>query len=207
LQEQISFLSHRKHTQILIDVSLFTINYIKVFQASFMGEKLKMVKEKMVEALNEQINAELYSAYLYLSMSAYFEDVNLTGFSNWMRVQSQEELNHAMKIYDFVVELGERVELFTVQKPPKEWESPLAAFEAAYKHEQHVTGLINNLVDMAIADKDHATNNMLQWFVAEQVEEEASANEIVQKLRLVGEEGRGLLILDRELAQRKPGGD
>jgi ferritin len=106
-----------------------------------------------------------------------------------------------------VVELGERVELFTVQKPPKEWESPLAAFEAAYKHEQHVTGLINNLVDMAIADKDHATNNMLQWFVAEQVEEEASANEIVQKLRLVGEEGRGLLILDRELAQRKPGGD
>ena len=166
-----------------------------------------MVKEKMVEALNEQINAELYSAYLYLSMSAYFEDVNLTGFSNWMRVQSQEELNHAMKIYDFVVELGERVELFTVQKPPKEWESPLAAFEAAYKHEQHVTGLINNLVDMAISDKDHATNNMLQWFVAEQVEEEASANEIVQKLRLVGEEGRGLLILDRELAQRKPGGD
>lgn len=166
-----------------------------------------MVKEKMVDALNEQINAELYSAYLYLSMSAYFEDVNLTGFSNWMRVQSQEELNHAMKIYDYVVELGERVELFTVQKPPKEWGSPLAAFEAAYKHEQHVTGLINNLVDMAIADKDHATNNMLQWFVAEQVEEEASANEIVQKLRLVGEDGRGLLILDRELAQRKPGGD
>ncbi len=163
-----------------------------------------MVTEKMIETLNKQLNAELYSSYLYLSMSAYFEDINLRGFSNWMKVQAREELTHAMKFYDYLIELGKRVDLLAIQKPPKEWDSPLAAFEAAYKHEQHVTGLINNLVEMAIAEKDHATNNMLQWFVAEQVEEEASVDEIVQKIKLAGEDGRGLLIIDRELAQRKP---
>lgn len=162
-----------------------------------------MVTKEMVEALNKQVNAELYSSYLYLSMSAYFEDVNLRGFANWMRVQAQEELSHAMKIYDYLVEIGKRVELLAIEKPPKEWNSSLAAFEDAYKHEQYVTGLISNLVDMAIGDKDHTTNNMLQWFVAEQVDEESSTNEIVQKLKLIGEDGGALLILDRELGQRK----
>ena len=162
-----------------------------------------MITEKMIQALNKQINAELYSSYLYLSMSAYFQDINLRGFANWMTVQSQEELDHAMKIYDYVLELGKRIELLAIDKPPKEWDSPADAFEATYKHEQQVTGLINKLVDRAIAEKDHATNNMLQWFVAEQIDEEASANEIVQKLKLIGEDGRGLLILDRELGERK----
>ena len=162
-----------------------------------------MVTKKMVEALDHQINAELYSSYLYLSMSAYFQDISLKGFANWMRVQAQEELDHAMKIHDYVLELGKKVELLAIEKPPNEWDSPLDAFDEVYKHEQQVTGLINKLVDTAIAEKDHATNNMLQWFVAEQIDEEASANEIVQKLKLIGEDGRGLLILDRELAERK----
>ena len=161
-----------------------------------------MIGDRMEKALNDQINAELYSSYLYLSMSAYFEDMNLGGFANWMRKQTKEELENAMKIYDYVVELGRRVELQAVQKPPKEWASPLATFEATYKHEQNVTGLINDLVDMAIADKDQATKNMLQWFVAEQVEEEASVDEIVKKLKLAGDDEK-LFIIDRELAKRK----
>ena len=163
-----------------------------------------MVTKKMIEALNHQINAELYSSYLYLSMSAYFQDISVKGFANWMRVQAQEELDHAMKIYSYVLELDKKVELLAIEKPPNEWKSPLDAFDEVYKHEQQVTGLINKLVDTAIAEKDHATNNMLQWFVAEQIDEEASANEIVQKLKLIGEDGRGILILDRELAERKP---
>ncbi len=162
-----------------------------------------MVTKKMVEALNHQINAELYSSYLYLSMSAYFQDISLKGFANWMRVQAQEELDHAMKIYDYVLDLAKKVELLAIEKPPNEWNSPLNAFDEVYKHEQQVTSLINKLVDTAIAEKDHATNNMLQWFVAEQIDEEASSNEIVQKLKLIGEDGRGLLVLDRELAERK----
>ena len=144
-----------------------------------------MVSKKMQGALNEQINAELYSAYLYLSMVAYFESVNLPGFATWMRVQTQEELTHAMKIYEFVNECGGRVILKPIAEPPAEWESPLVAFKAAYKHEQKVTGLINNLVNLAIEEKDHASNNFLQWFVDEQVEEEASADEVVQKLKMV----------------------
>jgi ferritin len=170
-----------------------------------MGEEL-MVTEKMVEALNKQINAELYSAYLYLSMSSYFEDVNLKGFASWMRVQAQEELTHAMRFYDYLIDVGKRIELLPVEKPPSQWASPVAAFENVYKHEQYVTALINNLVEMAMADKDHVTNNMLQWFVTEQVEEESSANEVLQKLRLIGKDVRELLILDKELAQRKIGG-
>ena len=161
-----------------------------------------MIKEKMQNALNEQTNAELYSSYLYLSMSAYFQSVDLSGFANWMRVQAQEELMHAMKLYDYVNERGGRVILSKIEGPPTEWDSPTAAFEHVYKHEQKVTGLINGLVNLAIEEKDHATNNFLQWFVTEQVEEEASANEVLQKLKLVGEEGSGLLMLDSELAQR-----
>jgi len=161
-----------------------------------------MIDQRMQEALNKQINAEIYSAYLYLSMSAHFQSVNLAGFANWMRVQWQEELAHALKFYDYVNERGGRVVLQAVEAPPSAWDSPLALFEHVYQHEQKVTGMINKLVDLAVEIRDHATNNVLQWFVAEQVEEEASADEVVQKLKLVGDDPSALFMIDRELAQR-----
>ncbi len=161
-----------------------------------------MISKKMAEALNGQINAEFYSAYLYLSMEAYFESADLPGFANWMRAQIQEESMHAMKIYDFVNERGDRVLLKPIEQPPTEWESPLAAFEAAYKHEQKVTGLINDLVNLAIEEKDHASNTFLQWFVNEQVEEESSINEVVQKLKMLENAPGGQFLIDRELGQR-----
>lgn len=156
----------------------------------------------MLEALNKQVNAELYSAYLYLSMAAYFESINLRGFANWMKIQAQEEVTHAMKFFEYINERGGRVKLESIEKPPIEWASPLEVFEATYEHEINVTKMINNLVNLAIEEKDHATYNMLQWFVAEQVEEEASADEIRQQLKFIGEDGRGILMLDRELAKR-----
>jgi ferritin len=161
-----------------------------------------MISKKMQDALNEQINAELYSAYLYLSMVAYFESINLPGFANWMRVQTQEEVMHAMKIYDYVNERGGRVILKSIDEPQAEWKSPLAAFEAAYQHEQKVTGLINGLFNLAIEEKDHAANMFLQWFVSEQVEEESSADAIVQKLKLMADAPGGMYMLDNEMAQR-----
>lgn len=161
-----------------------------------------MLSERMMKALNKQLNAELYSAYLYLSMAAYFESKNLKGFANWMRVQAQEELMHAMKFFDYVNERGGRVYLEVIEKPPTEWKSPLDVFEATYEHEVKVTSMINDLVNMAMEEKDHATCNMLQWFVAEQVEEEASVDEIRQQLRMIKEDGRGIMMLDRELKQR-----
>ena len=161
-----------------------------------------MLNERMENALNEQHNAELYSGYLYLAMSAWFQSVNLSGFAAWMRVQAQEELVHAMKFYDYINERGGRVTLKTIDGPPSEWESPLAAFEGAYAHEQKVTGMINDLVDLAREEHDHATEIFLQWFVTEQVEEEDSANEVVQKIKLMGEASGGLFMLDRELGQR-----
>jgi len=161
-----------------------------------------MIKKKMQEALNKQLNAEYYSSYLYLSMAAYFESMNLKGFANWMRIQTQEEMVHVMKFYDYLIERGGKVTLSPIEGPPIKWSSPLAAFENAYQHEQKVTGLINDLVNLAIAEQDHATNNFLQWFVSEQVEEEASADEVVQKLKLIGKDSGGLFMLDRELAQR-----
>lgn len=161
-----------------------------------------MLSKKMEKALNEQVNAELYSAYLYLSMESYFRSTNMGGFANWMRVQTQEEVSHAMKIYDYVDERGGRALLAPIEGPQTEWDSPLAAFEAAHAHEQKVTALINDLVDLAIGEKDHATNNFLQWFVAEQVEEEASADEIVQRLKMMKDAPGGMFMLDRELGQR-----
>jgi ferritin len=161
-----------------------------------------MISEKIQDAFNGQINAETYSAYLYLSMSAYFESISLPGFANWMRVQAQEEMTHAMKFYHHIVERGGRVAMRPIEGPPTEWESPLAVFEDTYRHEQKVTALINGLVDLAIEERDHAANNFLQWFVAEQVEEEASADEVLQRLKLIGDGGGGLLMLDRELGQR-----
>jgi ferritin len=161
-----------------------------------------MLDEKMQTALKTQMNAELYSSYLYLSMSAYFQSISLPGFANWMRIQAQEELVHAMKFYDFINERGGRVMLQPVEGPPTEWSSPLDVFENTYKHEQKVTGLINDLVNLAVKEGDHATNIFLQWFVTEQVEEEASADEVVQKLKLMGDAKGGLFMLDREMGQR-----
>lgn len=161
-----------------------------------------MISENMQKALNGQMNRELYSSYLYLSMSAYFSSINLGGSANWMRVQAQEELIHTMKFYDYLNERGGRVILGDVEAPPSEWESPLAAFQYAYEHEQKVTGLINDLVNLAIEERDHATNSFLQWFVTEQVEEEASASDVVQKLKLAGDAGSGLFMIDQELGQR-----
>jgi len=164
------------------------------------------IGERMAKALNEQVRWELFSSYLYLSMSAYFSAAKLPGFAHWMRVQAQEELMHGMKIYDFVIERGGRAELLAIDKPRFEWGSPLEVAKAVYDHEKKVTGLINGLVDLATEEKDHATLNMLQWFVEEQVEEEANASEIVEKLKMVsGEKGIGVLyMLDRDLGERPP---
>jgi len=161
-----------------------------------------MISRKIEEALNGQINAELYSAYLYLSMESYFESVSLPGFANWMRVQTQEELMHAMKIYDFINERGGRVLLKAIDQPQSEWKSPLVAFEAVYKHEQKVTGLINDLVNLATEEKDHATTAFLQWFVNEQVEEEKNASDIVGKLKLIEADPQALFMMDSQMAKR-----
>jgi ferritin len=156
----------------------------------------------MQEAMNRQLNAELYSSYLYLSMAAYFESVNLKGFSNWMKCQAQEELVHAMKFFSFLQERGGRAVMQAIPSPPGEWESPLKAFEDAYSHECKVSSMINELVDLALGERDHASNAFLQWFVNEQVEEEASTDAVVQALKLAGERSGGLFMLDRELSGR-----
>ncbi len=161
-----------------------------------------MISKKMEKALNEQITAEAYSAYLYLSMAAYFEAENLPGLASWMRIQTQEETVHALKFFDFVNERRGRVVLKTIDQPPKEWESPLAAFEAAFEHEQMVTGRINDLVNLAVQEKDHATNAFLQWFVNEQVEEETSVDTIVQMLKMGQKAPGAMFMIDRELGQR-----
>ena len=162
-----------------------------------------MISKKMEAALNKQINAEFYSSYLYLSMAADFEAKNLEGFANWMKVQAQEEWGHGMRIYNYVNEQQGRVLLEAIDAPQAEWDSPLAMFEAAYKHEQHVTSLIHNLASLANEEKDYATGIFLQWFVSEQVEEEAHAVSIVEKLKMIKESPQGLMMLDRALGERK----
>ena len=161
-----------------------------------------MLSQKVQGALNDQINAEYYSSYLYLAMAAHCEAINLDGFGNWLRVQAQEEMVHAMKFFDFVLERGGRVELKPLEGPPSSWESPLVIFEATLEHEQYITGRINKLVDLAIAESDHASNAFLQWFVNEQVEEESSADAILQQLKLMQDAPGGLFMMDRELASR-----
>lgn len=161
-----------------------------------------MIDGKMEKAINEQINWEIYSSYLYLSMSAYFESVNLKGSANWMRAQAMEELAHFKKMYDFVLARGGRVTLSEIKGPPEEWKTPLAAFEDALTHEQEVTRRINNLADLSLELKDHASNSFLQWFVDEQVEEESSVDEVIQSLKLNTENPGGLFMVDKELAQR-----
>ena len=165
-----------------------------------------MLTEKMQKELNGQLNAELYSSYLYLSMNAYFKSINLDGFANWMYYQAQEELEHSMKFYDFILQRGGNVQLQQIEAPPTEWSSPLAVFEATLQHEQKVTGLINDLVDVANEEHDHATNIFLQWFVSEQVEEEESVGGVLEQLKLMGDAQGGLFMIDRELAKRSPSG-
>ena len=166
-----------------------------------------MISSKMAKAINDQINRELYSAYLYLSMSAYFEDLSLKGFAGWFRVQYQEEVTHAMKFFDYLCEQGARMELQAIDKPPANFKSPLAVFEQSLKHEQFVTKNIYALVDLAIKEGDHATNSFLNWYVDEQVEEEANASEIVARIKLAGASQGALLYIDKELGKRKAGGD
>lgn len=161
-----------------------------------------MLSETMTAALNKQINAEAYSAYLYQSMAAWALDQGLKGLANWMDCQAKEEMVHTFKIYNHVAERGGRVLLTAIDGPPTDWDSPVAAAQNVVAHEQKVTGLINALVDLAIGEKDHATRSFLNWFVDEQVEEEDSANEVLGQLTLAAESPGGILMIDRELGTR-----
>jgi len=161
-----------------------------------------MIGKRMQDAMNEQIKHELESAYLYLSMVAYFNAEGLDGMATWMTVQTQEEVAHAMRFFNHLNERGGRVELLTLAQPQKEWVSPLEAFKAAYKHEQFISGTIDNLVNVAEEENDNPAKMMLQWFVAEQVEEEDSTRKVVELLERIGDSGHGLIMVDRELGAR-----
>ncbi|MBU0480026.1 MAG: ferritin [Proteobacteria bacterium] len=161
-----------------------------------------MISKKMEKALNGQINAELYSSYMYYSMSAWFANKGLPGFANWMKQQVQEEMFHGSKLFDFVNERGGRVILEAIDKPPTDWKSVQEVFAETLKHEQKVTGLINKLVDLAHEERDHATSIYLQWFVSEQVEEEAGVGAVLDKLKLIGKDSNTLFVLDQEMGQR-----
>ncbi len=161
-----------------------------------------MLTKTMQEALNDQINAEYYSSYLYLSMAAWAESANLKGLANWFRVQSQEEMVHVMKFFQYVVDRRGTVKLAAIAAPPTEWHSPVAVFEATLAHEQHVTGRINKLAELAVKENDHASHALLEWFVNEQVEEEASADSVLQQLKLAGDAPAALFMIDRELGAR-----
>ena len=161
-----------------------------------------MISTTTEKSINEQINAELFSFYLYLAMSTHFQHANFGGFAGWMRTQAQEEMSHAMKFIDYVHDRGGAVTLTAIEQPKGEWPSVLAAFEAALAHEKSITKRINTLMDKAIAAKDHATANFLQWFVKEQVEEEATLDPIVMRLQAIGESHGALYYLDHELGKR-----
>lgn len=161
-----------------------------------------MISQTLEKAINDQIQKEFYSAYFYLSMKAWFAEQNLTGFTNFFDVQVKEERDHALKFYDYVTHVGGRVVLQAIEAPPSDFASPLDVFEQTLKHEQFVTASIYSIVDMAIAEHDHKTNSFLQWFVTEQAEEEATADGILRKLKLIGNDVNALLLLDQELAKR-----
>lgn len=161
-----------------------------------------MLNEKLEKAINYQINRELYSEYLYLSMAAYLESQGFSGFANFMTVQAEEEHFHAMKFFRYVNERGSRVILGAIEKPPVDFESAMAVFTESLKHEQLVTDLINDLMDVAIEVKDHATKSFLNWYVDEQVEEEATFQELIDKMKMIGGQGHGMLMLNNELAMR-----
>ncbi len=161
-----------------------------------------MLSAKMQKTLNTHLNEEFYSSYFYLSIAAYFEAKNLKGFANWFRIQTQEEHMHGMKFFDFILQKGGKVTLAQIAAPKVEWNSISEVFAETLKHEQKITGLINKLVEVSMLEKDFATNNFLQWFVTEQVEEEANVEEIIQKIEMIGDNKSGLYMLDNELATR-----
>jgi len=161
-----------------------------------------MINEEVAKVLNEQVNKELYSAYLYLSMSAHFSDLGLMGFANWMRIQFQEEQAHGMLIYDFLINRGAKVDLAAIAAPNGLYKSPLDVMEVVLKHEVYVTGLINNIITIAESVKDRATISYMNWFIDEQVEEEANAQDIISKLKMIGEDKSALYLLDKDLSAR-----
>lgn len=161
-----------------------------------------MIKQSVQDALNEQIKHELYSAYVYLSVSAYCEAINLPGFAHWMRAQSAEERDHAMKIYDFINDRGGRVRLQAIEQPPSDFGTPLQIAEKGLEHERMVTGYIERLYELAVKEGDYPTQVMLQWFISEQVEEEKNADLLVEQLKMVGDNRTALLMLDMELGKR-----
>jgi ferritin len=163
---------------------------------------MSMIPGKIEEAFGEQVKYELESAYIYLSMAGYFDAEGFPGMGQWMRAQVQEEVTHAMRFYKHVIERGGHLKFHPIAEPAQDWKSPLAAFEAAYEHEKFITAKIDGLVKLASAEGDHASRTLLQWFVDEQVEEEASTSKVAQDLKLVGNDGRGILMLDRELGTR-----
>ena len=161
-----------------------------------------MLGKAVQDAINDQINKELYSAYLYLAMSAHFESVNLPGLAKWTRVQSKEELGHAMKFYDYVVDRSGRVNFAAVEKPTSQWKTSLEVFNQIYEHEQKVTASINKVYEVALKENDYATQVLLQWFISEQVEEEKNASEIVAQLEMVEAHETAVLMLDHRLGKR-----
>ncbi|MDD3049544.1 MAG: ferritin [Candidatus Cloacimonetes bacterium] len=161
-----------------------------------------MISKRLQDAINAQINKELFSEYLYLSMAAYFESVNLPGFANFMKMQVLEERFHAMKFFEYLAERGGRVYLEQINKPEIEFSSIIEIFEKSYKHEQFISKSIYELMDIAIEEKDHATKSFLNWYVDEQVEEEATMDAILNKLKMIDGKGQGILMMDNELAQR-----
>jgi len=163
-----------------------------------------MINEKIEKALNAQLNKEFFSSYLYLSMSSYFESKNLTGMSAWMKIQADEEHLHAMKFYAYVIQKGGRAILTSIETPKSDWKSVVEVFEDTYTHEQFITASIDELVHLSLEVKDYATHNFLQWFVTEQVEEEANVTKIIDDLKMVGENNYGIFMLDRELGARQP---
>jgi len=161
-----------------------------------------VIPAKIEEAFNEQVRYELESAYIYLAMAAYFQDEGLDGMARWMHAQTQEEVTHAMRFYKHIAERGGRVGLQALAEPRREYKSALDAFEAAYRHEQFITGRINTLMLLSREENDFASQGLLQWFVDEQVEEEDNTSRVARQLKVVDSDGRGLLMLDRELGQR-----
>jgi ferritin len=164
-----------------------------------------MLSPKVQDAFNRQINAEMFSSYLYLSMAAYFEDQNLKGMAHWMQIQSNEETAHAMRFFNFINDRGGRVKLAQIEAPKTEWKSPLEAFEEAYQHEQKITAMINELFGLVAVERDGAGHDFLEWFCREQVEEESNAQWIVARLKLAGDSGAGLILVDQELGKRGAG--
>ncbi len=163
-----------------------------------------MLSDKLEKAINKQINEELYSSYLYWSMASWFESKNLSGFANWMRIQSEEEYLHARKFYDFVFTAGGRVVFEEIKAPQKEWDSIEEVFQDTYNHEVFITNCINDLATLAMDDKNHATASFLKWFIDEQVEEVATADQILQEIKMIGDHKQGIFMLDREMKGRAP---